>query len=351
LHVELRHLAAALSVSLAVSACGDVSAVDVAPATRDVWKPGLPVTLNQDLIDGLYANLDLEDPLIVFAALFRSLPAEVTVYPSEGYYYFSFPCRGMIVRGSILLDVVGRDQGRLDFGYVGEIEDHPGEKYLPMPGRSVELGPSEGLLLEKLDPWQYSATFEGRTVRFKLYDPGHEPPPSMLSSERYVGTAMDESGLRFHLLYDESLRFLFWMLDEDRFCPENLLLMNDRLCRGARTHFVFLRDAEVDRKLLLGVHRTESSYNSWYDGPFDQLPDTRIAMGLIDLKPMLAAYSGLSPEAMDDHGRLFHEPGARIPVASYRLYDTLAEFDEVPTLAAEGLSATAILERLTRRDD
>jgi len=316
---------------------------------RSVHAAELPqVFTNQQYIDGMYSDLDLEDPLVVFEHIFRSLPPTVTVYPSEGYYYFRFPARGVTVRGTILLGADIRDDGVLSFGYTGEVEDETHEDFHRMPGRSADLGREQGLELVREDPYLYRATFRGRTVLFRLFDPGTDPPASLQEYEEYVGTTMDESGLSFHLVFDRQRQKLLWILNESRFLPESLLLVGDHLVQGARTKFVFFLDSDLDRKLLIGVHAQQVAYNSWNDGPFDQLPDTRVSTGEIELCRYLAAHTGIDEEWMDRYGNLLDNPGARIPAAPYRLYRDLSEFDFVADLLFRDAPRSELLEALTR---
>ncbi|WP_163364710.1 hypothetical protein, partial [Escherichia coli] len=43
---------------------------------------------------------------------------------------------------------------------------------------------------------------------------------------------------------------------------------------GQRTGFAFYRDG--DRKILIGVNERNSRLNTYFDGPFDQLPENFI---------------------------------------------------------------------------
>jgi hypothetical protein len=288
----------------------------------------LPGT-NQEFIDGLYSDLDLESAPAVFRYILERLPSKVVVYPSEGYYYFSFPMRGVSVKGTILFSVRTRDRGVLEFGYVGEIEDHPHDEYMRTPGRSFEFGPEQGLVLTREDGYHYRVEYEGISVLFELFDPGHVAPSHLQPEEEYVATSMDESGLRFDLLFHQRTQRLFWTLDESGFVPESFLAVGEHLVQGARTKFMFLRDPVVRRKVLIGVHGREIHYNSWCDGPFDQLPDTRVALGELDMREYIVAHTGLAPEVMDRFGGIVAQSGVRVPVAPYRIYSELEEFDFV----------------------
>jgi hypothetical protein len=109
---------------------------------------------------------------------------------------------------------------------------------------------------------------------------------------------------------------------------------------------VFLRDPAVRRKVLIGVHGREVHYNSWYDGPFDQLPDTRVVLGELDMRDYIVAHTGLSPEVMDRFGGIVAQSGVRVPVAPYRLYSELEEFEFVEELFETEPEHAALLAQL-----
>ena len=97
----------------------------------------------------------------------------------------------------------------------------------------------------------------------------------MSRDERYIGPIFDESGVRFLLVYNQKLKAFHYLLDEtitpnESFTPSP---STDRILIGNRTGFAFYRDHKLNRKILIGVHESNSRLNNYYDGPFDQLPD------------------------------------------------------------------------------
>ena len=59
---------------------------------------------NEKYIDGLYnQDLNVSDEKEVFSFVFENLDNEVTVYPTENYYYFKFNAQGKIFGGSLTL--------------------------------------------------------------------------------------------------------------------------------------------------------------------------------------------------------------------------------------------------------
>ncbi|MEM7035450.1 MAG: hypothetical protein AAF570_00645 [Bacteroidota bacterium] len=153
-----------------------------------------------------------------------------------------------------------------------------------------------------------------------LYDQGFHPPPTqkMHAHERYVGTTYDESGLQFYLLYDSSAQHLYWLLNEETHVPETFYQVSDRLWIGKRTEFAFY--VKDNRKILVGVERDNVYENTWFDGPFDQLPDNYIAAGQLDLRPYLeACYPEVRGE-IDIYGNYTDEPGTRVAISNYSVY-------------------------------
>ncbi|MCA9730258.1 MAG: hypothetical protein KC729_21415, partial [Candidatus Eisenbacteria bacterium] len=100
----------------------------------------------------------------------------------------------------------------------------------------------------------------------------------------------------------------------------------------------------------------EVSYNTWYDGPFDQLPDAYVKNGQIDMKEYIVAHTGLNPDVMDRYGSLVHIPGTRVPIAPYRMYRDPAELSFVSELVARledptsGMSRSDFYSELTREE-
>jgi len=307
--------------------------------------PGL--VTNEAFVTGLYSQIDLEDPKTVFGYIFQQLPPQVTVYPSEGYYYVRFSMRGLTIKGSISLFAHQRDRGILEFGYTGEIEDQAQEEHIAMPGRTHIFSEADGLILECTDDFTYKATYQGKVVVFHLFEVGLVPPEKMAPDEVYAGTSFDESGLRFHLLFNQTVQRLYWVLDERHFVPEAMIAINDQVVLGARTRFAFYQDRVYERKLLIGVHRPEILSNTWYDGPFDQLPDTYIKKGDLDIKPYLVAHTGLDGEDLDQYGHLLTDLNQRVPIAAYLFYRDSSELDFVLEIDEATMSRSEFYAQLT----
>jgi len=308
------------------------------------------IVSNDAFIAGLYTNLDLDDPSSVFRYVYRRIPGQVSVYPSEGYYYWQFPARGLVIRGCFTLQAKSRDLGEMGFGFVGCVSDPNGAAPSYGASGSLDLKRDEGVRLDRIDEWTYRARFEGKSVTFHLIDPGLDPPaPDRIHpDEEYVGTSFDESGLRFHLLFNRRIERMYWMLADEEFFPEVLALVSENLVLGERTRFVFYADRAFRRRILVGVQGDNVRWNSWYDGPFDQLPDTHVKAGRIDLRRYLVAHAGLGPEAIDEYGYYPDRDGVRIALTPYTIYNDLEDLSFVDDVVDSGATGSELYERITR---
>lgn len=275
------------------------------------------VLLNQQVVNDLARRIDLSDPLAVFGFVFRRLPPEVTVYPTENYFYWRFHASGREIWGNFRLDVADRDRGVLHLGY---FEYDASGRRARTKGWLRDLTAKDGVRLERVDAWVYSVTYRGRTVLFRLHDSGWSPPgPARLRPEEaYVGPVFDESGVRFHLLFNKTAKHFYYMLDERHPAPEAYDPSGKHRVIGQRTGFAYYLDRRLKRKILIGVHALNVRRNNYYDGPFDQLPDnyvdrSRIATWLVQAFPDLRG-------KINRYGQLLDGSGDRVAISSYYVY-------------------------------
>jgi hypothetical protein len=222
------------------------------------------------------SGLDIKDPKTVFAFVFANLPDQVTVYPTENFYYFTFINNGVPYDGNITLDARTRDEGKVIFAYSEDLEGWRNDT----PNAHIVLDASAGVQLEKIDRLVYRMTYSGKSVVFKLFDLSDVRPPAsaLAPTETFIGPVFDESGIRFFLVFDQKLKIFHFILDEtvkvaDQFEPSP---RTDRILIGKRTGFGFYRDQLRDRKILIGANQLNIATNTYFDGPFDQLPDNFI---------------------------------------------------------------------------
>ena len=239
----------------------------------------LPVLhFNQAYVDEATrpCSLDVKDPKAVFAFVFGGLSDRVKVYPTENYFYYTFMCNGVPYDGNIRLDASNRDEGKVIFAFSEDLEGWRGDT----PENHIILDASDGVQVEKVQSLLYRVSYRGKSVEFALNDLSDVRPPAnaLAPDEEFIGTTFDESAIRFFLMFDKKLKVFHFILDEtikvaDQFEPSP---RSDRIVIGKRTGFAFYRDHLRDRKILIGAYEPNMLTNTWFDGPFDQLPDNFI---------------------------------------------------------------------------
>ena len=226
-------------------------------------------------------TLAITSPVAVFAFVLDGLSDRVKVYPTGNYYYFSFIHNGSPYAGNIRLDTLNRDSGKVYFAYYADLAQWvAGEAGPDFLNVGVILDASHGVTVEQLERLVYRITYGRKSVVFTLNDLSKVKPPAnaLGPNERFVGPIFDESGIRFFLVYNSSLKIFHFILDEtvvvaDNFVPSR---PTNRITIGKRTGFAFYWDPRLDRKILIGVFEGNRRVNNYFDGPFDQLPDNFI---------------------------------------------------------------------------
>lgn len=269
--------------------CSWMSVGSIAVAASD--QP--TVQTNQLYVEQIQKTGDLavDDLNAVFAFVFASLDTDVTVYPTENYYYFSFFQAGVRYAGNIRFDVRHRDLGQIHFSYYRDSQVGAAGTVL-----HKLLGADDGVTVIKSAPLIYGVSYAGKSIIFRLNDVGGRRPPAhhIRDNERLIGPVFDESGVRFFVYYNPAIKVFQFILDEAGPPIDHLVELagSKHILIGDRTGFAFYVDKYTGRKILIGVAEHEARKNSIFDGPFDQLPDNFIADGrlrdaLIDQDPTL----------------------------------------------------------------
>jgi hypothetical protein len=224
--------------------------------------------------------LAIDDPMAMFAYVLGALPDRVKVYPTENYYYFTFVHRHARYAGSIRLDVLDRDAGKVHFTYFADLGGLEDRTKVDQNEGHLVLDVSRGVTVEKLHPLIYRVSYAGKSVVFELNDLSQvTPPPGAMGPEEiFLGPIFDESAIRFFLIFNPALKVFHYVLDEtvavvDRLAPA---AGSDRILIGQRTGFAFYRDHRLERKILIGVFAGHAQANNYFDGPFDQLGENFI---------------------------------------------------------------------------
>lgn len=256
-------------------------------------------------------TLDPGDLDATFASVFAKLPAELTIFPSENYYYWQIETSaGDTVWGNVRLAANRRDHGELSFA--------AGTKYKTFSAR-------DGVRVERLGRLEYAVTFNGKRVVFHLNPLVQKPPEkfALREGEQFVQRTYDESGLQFVLLYSSRFDDFLWVLNEEAGVkiPETFADRNGALI-GERSGFVFWQDR--DRKVLCAVSRANVEANNYFDGPFDQLADNHAEE--TSLKKFLVQRNPAIASQIDQFGNHKNrDPATRVALTNYLKYKTLEQ--------------------------
>jgi hypothetical protein len=315
-----------------------LAATIAAAAAQDTGPPKLN-TLEAYVEEVTRATtLAVNDPMAVFAFVLNSLPDRVKVYPTENYYYFNFFHGGARYAGNIRIEPTDGDKVTVHFVYFEEWS----EWHQDTPLTHVVLDASRGVGVEKLERLVYRLTYGGKSVVFALNDLSQvRPPPGALApGETFIGPIFDESAIRFFLVYNSKLKVFHYILDEtvvvaDEFFPAE---RHDRILIGKRTGFAFYRDRQRDRKILIGVFEANFRLNTWFDGPFDQLPDN-----FIEGETLRRAILEVSPGLKGQIDRFGSAPDGtvRFEIKPYALYRTVSDLYGVDRCARARLRAAS----------
>jgi len=273
----------------------------------------------------------------VFDYVFSSLNDEVTVYPTENYYYFKFLHGGVPYAGNFRLDTADRDQGIVHFAYFSENNPFVDQEISQHRAYNRQFG----VTVEKKDELDYAITAKGRTVLFRLNDlRGVKPTEAQTATgEQYIGPVFDESGVQMFLMWNPATQTFHYILDEN-VVSESFFQSSasTQVKIGRRTHFAWYKDRYRERWILIGVRAAETSLNTYFDGPFDQLPDNFIEGdmlrdALLTLSPEVEGQIDRFGNSLDLKGRMLVDP--------YILYSDeseLAAFDQCAAAAIDEAS-------------
>ncbi len=258
--------------------------------------------------------VDFFDASSVLRFVLQSSPETVAVYPSERYYYYRFPLGGRLVSGNIrFVDV---EAGAISVGYFDAFNQadlvtaqfHSGHD-----GIHISLSDDDRRVELRLD---------GLRRIFVLDREAFETPTfALLEGEQWISGIRDESGYFLHLIYWKPGRSFYYVLNPAKPLPEKWSRGGSSKLEtwfGDRSRFCFVRHPNTGRLILVGVHRREIMLNTWYDGPFDQVPP-RLPIGdiLREAYPYVADAGGI-----DEHGNFLNLSGQRVAISPYRDYDS-----------------------------
>jgi hypothetical protein len=289
-------------------------------------------------------TLAVNDPMAVFAFVLNSLPDRVKVYPTENYYYFTFMHDGAPYAGNIRIELGDDDKVAVHFVYYQDWS----EWHQDSPLTHVVLDGSRGVGVEKMEPLVYRLSYGGKSVIFALNDLSQVRPPAnaLAAGEKFIGPIFDESAIRFFLVYNSRLKVFHYILDETAKVADEFFASRrtDRIVIGKRTGFAFYRDRRLERKILVGVYEGNYRLNTYFDGPFDQLPDNFIAG-----ETLRQAILEISPNLKGKIDRFGSSPDGQVrflikPYATYRNESELYGVDKCARARVRAASYYACFE-------
>ena len=329
-YAQRRRTGAARSAALAAALVASICAGSPARADDN------PINFNEAYVDQVrrHPSVDIASLDDVFDYVFSSLADDVTVYPTENYYYFKFLHGGIPYAGNFRLDVADRDRGIIHFAYFSENNPFT-EQHL---SEHRAFSKEQGVEVRKVDDLVYAVTWKGQTVTFHLNDLRDVRPGEgqIGPGETYLGPVFDESGVQMFLLWNQALEMFLYVLDQEVPSEEYFVsAASDRIRIGLRTSFAWYQDRYRDRMILAGVRAAETQLNTFFDGPFDQLPDN-----FLRGEELRQALLTLSPDVDGKIDRIgnSHDLTGRMLVDPYILYqeeEDLVVFDQCAAAAVD----------------
>lgn len=267
---------------------------------------------------GLRVPVDFDKPESILRYVLSTVGACGTVYPTERYFYYAFDLGPRHVRGNIrFTDIEKR------LVHVGYFDDYvsPGEIRARTfeTGGNIEVTYDESTAVAVITIDGVPTAFElDRTMTLK-------PPPAPLQpGEEVVTGVLDESGYSFHLIFYKPESMFYYVLDSTRPVPELRCDMPTHtgltLKVGVQSRFAFFTEPS-GREILVGVLTDNIKRNSYFDGPFDQVPPN------LPLRDRLAAAYPyvLMGGGIDEHGNFIGQGSQRVAISPYQTYDSLSK--------------------------
>ncbi len=293
----------------------------------------LKLHTDQEMIEELMqpSDLDVTNIDAVFEAVFQALQSKVTVYPTESYYYFTFPHKGIIYAGNLRFDAWDQFDGKVHFAYFPEYAYWR----KPLDPLYKKLGPDDGVQVTQVDKFHYKIAYKGKTVEFEIPDLSKvKPAPGMVrDDEIYIGPCWDESGVQFFLVFNKpSKTFLYLLNDNPKMDQYQSSDLSPAATVGMRTSFVFYKDKLLDRQILIGDFFGNTQLNNYFDGPFDQLPDN-----YIEGNTLIDALLSIDPSMKGHVDRYGSDPSGevRYAITTYKFYKDVDDLKPIVDCAAK----------------
>ncbi len=275
-------------------------------------------------------HTSFNDPRSILKHVVTHAPARAVVYPTERYYYYTFPLASRVISGNIRF--VDADQGSISIGYFDAHNTADMKTLVFQDGK-------DGVRIET-DPTGHEIrlTIDDITRTFILDQSAFTQPSfDLLPGEQFISGVRDESGYHLSLMYWPKDRAFYYVLNPDMPLPERLIRGESEPLEvwfGEKSRFCFVYLPRFSRHILVGVHAREIMNNTWFDGPFDQVPPNLPIRSILEQAYPYVIDAG----GIDEHGNFLKMEGQRVAISPYR------DYTSGPQLEAD-------LQRLINRDD
>lgn len=266
---------------------------------------------------------------LVLRKLLDACSHGVTVYPTENHYYFRMNIGGRHIAGNLCLPVSERDQGVAYLAYydlVNGVTDSVSQLE-----RVVRLSKSTNVDVRKAGKNRYVISAYGSSAEFKINDVQwtRDQVPLGSESETAVAPYIDESGIRFDLVFYETTNSFFYQTSQS-LMPSNdrLLYRPSGLVFHPRSGFLFFSDPVIERLVLIAVSNDSVLKNDWYDGPCDQTPENLMFSNDVQLLRYVLKVNPSLMSKMDQLGVYSEDKSSRLAIASYDRYSNIDAYIE-----------------------
>jgi hypothetical protein len=298
------------------------------PSSSVIGQEKPAIVLNQHLAEGWHSHsLDLKDTDALFATVFAQLPEQVTVYPTENYFYWKLFVDGREIYGNIRLPSGRRENGVLSFGY-SEFVEFPSSPYDEAEIQGAKyFTKADGVIVTCPDKFTSTVEFRGKKVTFHFNKLPQTPPTQFQlgPDEKFIMRCWDESSMQFFLLFNTKKNYFIWVLNEEDRAPDHFKPLQKDIVVGRRTGFVFWVDEkQQNRKVLATIRKLSVMRNDYFDGPFDQLADNYADEQKIreHIELAIPSFKG----RIDKYGYFTDsETPSRVALSNYGNYYTFAE--------------------------
>ena len=262
-------------------------------------------------------DVQFDNPDSILRFVLRATADQNDVLPSERYYYYQFVLGHRLVSGN--LRFVDVEAGILHIGYF-DFWDRSGmhaKSY--RHGEGIEVVYDEGNRNANIN-------FAGLQRTFTLshdWDDGRDRVTT-LPHEELVSGVLDESGFYLWLMFDTVDHRFYYVLNPDRPLPERIAVYDlpsakMQLQVGVDSRFVFYNDSSTGRLILVGVHNDAIARNTYFDGPFDQVPPRLSIKDKLESAYPYVRFRG----GIDEHGNLLQLEGQRVAISPYQGYKVI----------------------------